>query len=176
MGLIGFGQIAQMVAQRALSFGISVHTYDPFVSPEFAGSLKVKLAKLEELLAESDIISLHLPLNEKTLGFLDKDKLGLIKKKPILINTSRGKIINENDLIEALKDGTISAAALDVMVEEPPSFDNELFKLANVIFTPHAGFYSETSVDELRRRCALNITNFLNKNYSGVDLLNKEIL
>lgn len=176
LGLIGFGQIAQLVAQRALSFGMTVLTYDPYISPEFAAALNVRLLNIQEVLEQSDIVSMHLPLNEHTLGFINKEKIAMMKKKPLLINTSRGKTINEADLIEALNQGAISAAALDVLVNEPPDFNSDLFKLENVILTPHAGFYSETSVEELRQRCALNVTNFFNKNYSSINILNKEIL
>lgn len=176
LGLVGFGKIAQMVAQRAMSFGMTVAAYDPYISNDYAKSNNVKILEMEEILQQSDIISLHLPLTEKTCGFFDKTKFDMMKKKPIFINTARGKIVNETDLIDALENGVISIAALDVLADEPPSFDNRLFQLENVIITPHAGFYSKTSVEELRRRCALNVTNFFKGNYNEVNILNKVIL
>lgn len=176
MGLIGFGQIARMVADRAASFGLRVIAYDPFVEEKTAGLHHTVLTSLEDLFAQSDIISLHLPLSDQSAGFLNREKFEMMKKKPVLINTARGKIIAEQDLIHALKEGLVSAAALDVMVSEPPDFSSELFSLPNVIITPHAGFYSETSVEELRRRCALNITNFFKGNYDAISILNPEVL
>ena len=171
LGLVGFGKIAQMVAARAMSFGISVITYKQNRNENFVNSLNARLVGIEELSRESDIISSHLPLTEKTEGFFNKQIFSMMKKNPIFINTSRGKVVNEPDLIEALKKGIIRAAALDVLVDEPPCFNSELFNMENVIITPHAGFYSETALEEVRRRSALNITNFFNNNYNSINIL-----
>lgn len=173
LGLLGFGKIPQYVAKRAQSFGINVIAYDPYLTQEFASSFKVKLVNLDELLATSDIISCHLPLTQSTIGFIDKEKFAKMKKQPLFVNTSRGKVVNEKDLIEALEQKMISAAALDVLADEPPSFDSKLFEFDNVIITPHAGFYSETALEEVRRRSALNVKNYLEGNLEGVNLVNK---
>lgn len=176
LGLIGFGGIAQKVAARAKSFGLIVLAYSPSVSREFAEARGVQLVELEELLSSADIISVHLPLKASTAGFLNKERFGLMQKKPLLINTARGKVINEEDLIAALDSGLISGAALDVMADEPPDFASPLFKFENVIITPHAGFYSETALEEVRRRSALNVTNFFAGDYSDINIVNKDIL
>lgn len=172
LGLVGFGKIAQMVALRAMSFGMSVITYSPSIHEDFITARHVKPVGIEVLLSESDIISSHMPLTEKTKGFFNKQVFSKMKKNPIFINTSRGKVVNEVDLIEALKKGILCAAALDVLVDEPPSFDSELFKMDNVIITPHVGFYSEDALEEVRRRSALNITHFFNKEYDTINILN----
>ncbi len=176
LGLVGFGKIAQMVALRAMSFGISVITYKQNQNEDFVNSLNVRLVGIEELLKESDIISSHLPLTEKTEGFFDKQKFSMMKKNPIFINTSRGKVVNETDLVEALKKGIVRAAALDVLVDEPPCFDSEIFNMENVIITPHAGFYSETALEEVRRRSAQNITNFFSKSFDKINIVNLNMI
>jgi D-3-phosphoglycerate dehydrogenase len=173
LGLLGFGKIPQYVAVRAQSFGLKVIAYDPYLTQEFAAKFNVRLVDLDELLASSDIISCHLPLTQDTMGFIDRDKFDRMKKKPLFVNTSRGKVVNEQDLIEALEQNKISAAALDVLSEEPPSFDSKLFEFDNVIITPHAGFYSETALEEVRRRSALNVRNYLEGNLERVNLVNK---
>lgn len=176
LGLIGFGKIAQMVARRAMSFGMTVIAYDPYISCDDAKLCNVTIHKMEEVLQQADIVSLHLPLTENTVELFDKEKFKLMAQKPIFINTARGKIVKEADLIDALEKGIISAAALDVLADEPPSFENSLFNMANVIITPHVGFYSDTSVEELRRRCALNVTNFFLMKYGELNILNSQVL
>jgi len=171
MGLIGFGKIARMVAARAKSFGLKVIAYSPSGQVCTAAD-DVQLLDLDTVLSQSDILSVHLPLTEDTQGFFDWNKFLQMKKRPIFINTARGKVVNEPDLVAALQEGLISSAALDVLTEEPPDFTSEIFKFKNVIITPHVGFYSETSLEEVRRRSALNVTNFLQGNYSESNILN----
>lgn len=172
LGLVGFGKIPQYVAARAQSFGLNVIAYDPYISREFADSKKVRLVQLEELLSESDIVSCHLPLNDETIGFFDKTKFGQMKKKPLFVNTSRGKIVNEDDLEEALENGILGGVALDVLADEPPCFSKKLFQFENAIITPHAGFYSTTALEEVRRRSALNIKYFLDGQSENVNIIN----
>ncbi|MBF4693943.1 C-terminal binding protein [Fusibacter ferrireducens] len=172
LGLVGFGKIAQKVALRAMAFGLSVITYSPSIKADFINAHNVKPVDIDELLRESDIISSHMPLTEKTKDFFNKQTFSRMKKNPIFINTSRGKVVNETDLIEALKKGILRAAALDVLADEPPCFDSEIFKMDNVIITPHVGFYSEDALEEVRRRSALNITHFFNKKYDMINMLN----
>jgi D-3-phosphoglycerate dehydrogenase len=172
IGLIGFGRIPQYVAVRAQSFGLKVIAYDPFLTQEFASKFEVNLVEIDKLLMESDIISCHLPLTKDTIGFINKDKFAKMKKKPLFVNTSRGKVINEQDLIEAIEQGQISGAALDVLADEPPSFKSKIFKFDNVIITPHVGFYSETALEEVRRRSAQNVKNYFEGNFDKVNLVN----
>lgn len=171
LGLVGFGNIAQEVAVRAQGFGLKIIAFTPNKPQELGDAFNVEFVSMEELLNESDIISAHLPLTEKTVGFFDKTKFNQMKKRPLFVNTSRGKVVNEHDLIDALKNGGISAAALDVLEEEPPDFSSQIFQFENVIITPHAGFYSETALEEVRRRSALNVKNFFDKNYEKINFV-----
>ncbi|MCG8482250.1 MAG: C-terminal binding protein [Clostridia bacterium] len=170
MGLIGFGDIAQAVTRRALGFGMKILVYSR--RKEKVEAFGLQMVELDELLEQSDIVSIHCALNERTEGLIYKEKFLKMKKKPLLINTSRGKVVDGKDLIEALEQGLIRGAALDVLENEPPNFSNPLFKMENVIITPHAGFYSEEALEEVRRRSALNIKNYLNENYDEVSLVN----
>ncbi len=172
LGLIGFGNIAQRVAISARSFGMKVITYSS-VPQELIDSFGAQRVDLEYLLNESDVISVHVPLKEKNIGFFDRNKFQAMKKKPLFINTSRGKIVNEMDLIEALEKEYIRGAALDVLENEPPQSSNKLLKMDNVIITPHAAFYSKEAIEEVRRRSASNVMNYFNKEYDNVDFVNK---
>ena len=175
LGLAGFGRIAQFVAMRAHGFGFKVIANDPYISQAFADTLNVKLVEVEELFAESDIISCHIPAMKDTIGYFNREKFDKMAKQPIFINTSRGKLVNEEDLVEALENKKIRAAALDVLIDEPPCKDNKLLNLDNVIITPHAGFFSKTALREVRTRSAMNISNFFKEEFSKVNFVNKVI-
>ncbi len=116
---------------------------------------------LETLLKESDYLSVHLPLNDETKYFFNKDSFSLMKKDSILINTSRGALINESDLYNALLNKDIRGAALDVMENEPPLEDNPILKLENILITDHRAYYSEKSLEQLKERCAANVVSVL---------------
>jgi len=173
LGLAGFGKIAQYVAKRAQGFGFKVIANDPFIKQEYADSLNVKLVEIDTLLAESDIISCHIPAIKDTIGYFNKEKFDKMAKCPIFVNTSRGKLVNEEDLVYALENKKIRAAALDVMIEEPPSMNNKLFTFDNVIITPHAGFFSKTALKEVRSRSAMNVTNFFQGEFNKINFVNK---
>ena len=172
IGLVGFGKISRAVATRAQAFGMKVLTYSK-VPDEIVSRYNVKKVDIDELLSKSDIISSHIPFNENTADFFNLEKFEKMAKKPIFVNTSRGKVVNEQDLVIALEKGYIRAAGLDVMREEPPAPDNRLLKMDNVIITPHAGFYSIEALEEVRRRSAMNVTNFFKKHYEDICFLNK---
>lgn len=146
LGLIGFGSIGREVSLKAQAFGLKVLVYDPFVDAQQIAEQGATPATLEELLSQSDYISMQSPLNSETRGFMDREKLGKMKKTAFLINCSRGGVIEEPDLIEALKEGTIAGAGLDVFVQEPTPPDHPLFAMDNVILTPHSAGYSLGSV------------------------------
>ena len=175
LGLAGFGRIAQFVAKRAQGFGFEVIANDPFIKQEYADTLNVKMVEIDELLVESDIISCHIPALKDTVGYFNKEKFDKMAKCPIFINTSRGKLVNESDLADALENKKIRAAALDVLVEEPPSMNNRLFTFDNVIITPHAGFFSKTALREVRSRSAMNVSNFFKKEYNKINFVNKAV-
>ena len=138
LGIIGLGRIGSQVAKRAKAFEMRVIAYDPYVTKEYANKLGVELVDFETLLKESDFITIHVPLTEKTKNMITKKEIEKMKDGVFIINCARGGIINENDLYEALKNGKVAGAALDVFEKEPP-FDSPLLKLDNVIVTPHIG-------------------------------------
>lgn len=174
MGLLGFGRIPQMVAKRAQGFEMEVYAVDPFIPAEVAEKAGVTLLdSYEDIMATCDIVSCHLPLLPDTEGCINKSVFDKATRHPIFINTSRGKVINEADLVEALKNGTIRCAGLDVVEAEPADFNAEIFALDNVVITPHAAFYSETALEEVRRRSAQNVTNVLTGSDGPVDYIYK---
>jgi D-3-phosphoglycerate dehydrogenase len=142
LGLVGFGNIARLVADRARPFGFKMLAADPYVQPEVAAAMGVTLVELDDLLAQSDVVSLHVFLNAQTRGLIDARRLSLMKKDAYLVNTSRGPVIDETALIEALRSGQLSGAGLDVFEREPIAADNPLLTMDNVLLTPHVASYS----------------------------------
>ena len=138
-GLIGMGRIGQEVARRAAAFGMRLLYYDPVPPPvEFVQSLQLTYRPLDDLLSESDVISLHLPLTDETRHLIDRDALRRVKPTAFLINTSRGGLVDEAALYEALAGGALAGAACDVFAQEPPT-GSPLLGLDNFIATPHVG-------------------------------------
>jgi D-3-phosphoglycerate dehydrogenase len=137
-GILGLGRIGVLVAQRLAAFGMTVIAYDPYVAAARAAQLSVRLVSLEELLAESDFISVHLPKNAETLGLIGDKQLRLVKPGVRIVNAARGGIVDEGALASALADGRVAGAALDVYAREPCT-DSPLFGLPNVVVTPHLG-------------------------------------
>ena len=158
MGLIGCGNIGHQVAKRISAFGVRVIAFDPYIEKPREG---VTLTDLDTLLRESDFISIHCSLNESTRHLLGEREFQKMKKKPILVNASRGPIVDENALIHALEKGLVSGAGLDVLEKEPPDPDNPLLRMDNVILTPHVSFYSEEAFHELKYQTARNISDVL---------------
>jgi D-3-phosphoglycerate dehydrogenase len=142
VGLVGFGRIAKMVARKLSGFEPNLIAFDPLVSAEEMRALGVAPAAFDAVCAESDVISVHCPLTEQTCHLLDKQAFSLMKPTALFVNTSRGPVVDEAALIEALANGHIAGAALDVLEQEPPSRDNPLFSFPNVIITPHAAGFS----------------------------------
>ncbi len=138
LGIIGLGRIGSIVADRALGLKMKVIAYDPYIFPEVASKMGVELVSLEELFSRSDYISLHLPLTPETRNLLNIEAFRKMKKGVKIINCARGGIINERALCEAIKEGIVSGAALDVFEKEPPG-KNPLLQLEEVISTPHLG-------------------------------------
>ncbi len=172
LGLIGCGKIGLEVAKRMSAFGVKVITFDPYLEKVSEG---IKLEDFDTVLKESDFISIHCPLNDSTRHLIGDEALKKTGKKPILINTSRGPIVDEKALIQALEQGLISGAGLDVLEKEPPDDQNSLLKMENVILSPHVGFYSEESISELKRRTAKNVADVLRGKWPG-SLVNREVL
>ena len=152
LGIVGLGTIGKKVARLAQAFGMTVHYYDIARLPEDReDALGVRFRLYRELLRTSDIISLHVPLNASTTGLLGAEELALMKDGAILVNTSRGPVVDEKALYQALVDGKLYGAGLDVFDEEPPPADNPLLQLENVILTAHmAGPTQESNIGRLR--------------------------
>ncbi|MCI0425769.1 MAG: hypothetical protein L0Z47_07965 [Actinobacteria bacterium] len=139
LGLVGAGRIGGEVAKRARAFGMAVIAYDPYLSPMRAAAVGVTLVDLDRLLETSDMISLHVPLNEETRGLIGEEALGRMKKSAFLVNVARGGVVDETSLAGALADGVIAGAALDVYSTEPLSGDSPLRRAPNLVLTPHLG-------------------------------------
>ena len=139
LGLVGLGRIGRAVATRAIAFEMAVVAYDPVDDPEFVARLGIERLGFEELLAQSDIVSLHLPLTPATKGLFNRETLAKMKPRASLINTSRGGLVVEADLYESLVSGHLAGAGLDVLNSEPPEPGNPLLGLTNVVFSPHLG-------------------------------------
>jgi D-3-phosphoglycerate dehydrogenase / 2-oxoglutarate reductase len=153
-GLIGFGNIAREVASRARSFGLNVAAFDPFIDAKVFASREVeRVATLEELLGSSDIVSVHVPLLDETRGLIGRDALGRMQPGTIVLNTSRGPIVDAGAVVDALRTGHLGGAGLDVFPTEPP--DHESFAgVDNLVVTPHAAFYSEDAIIESQTKAA----------------------
>ncbi len=141
LGLIGLGAIGRCVALRARGFEMKVVAYDPFWPEEFAREQGIEQMQIETLLKTADIVSLHVPLMAETKGLINARTLAIMKPTAILINAARGGIVNEADLYEALKNGKIAGAGLDVFEEEPPG-QSPLLELDNVVLTPHTAAFT----------------------------------
>ena len=129
---------------------MSVLAYDPFVSAENIAESGATKAEMDQIIAESDFISIHCPLTPETRGMFNYDTFTAMKETAYLINTARGPIVNEPDLVRALQEGLIAGAGLDVLMEDKGQSEHPLYEFENCIITPHAAWYSETSI--LRRR------------------------
>ena len=147
VGVVGFGRIGQLVAERLKGFGMEILAYDPYVSAQRAGQLGARLVTLDELLAESDFITVHLPKSPETLGLLGKDAFSKVKPTVRIINAARGGIVDEEALAEALRDGRVAGAGIDVFATEPTT-ESPLFEHESVVVTPHLGASTEEAQEK----------------------------
>jgi D-3-phosphoglycerate dehydrogenase len=138
VGIVGLGRIGQLVGQRLAAFGAHIVAYDPYVSPARAAQLGIELCSLDELLARSDFISVHLPKTPETAGLIDKEALAKTKPGVIIVNAARGGLVDEEALAESVASGHVRAAGIDVFAKEPCT-DSPLFELPQVVVTPHLG-------------------------------------
>ncbi len=152
VGIVGFGRIGMLVAQRLSAFGVKLIAYDPYIQPARAAQLGVRAVSLDELLAESDFITIHLPKTPETVGLIGEDALKKVKPTVHIVNAARGGIVDEAALYDALKDGRVAGAGLDVYAKEPCT-DSPLFTLDNVVATPHLG----ASTDEAQEKAGIAV-------------------
>lgn len=155
-GVLGLGLIGAATARRARALGFDVVGYDPAVETAPDGLEGMHLLGLEDLLLRADVLSLHAPLMASTHHLLNADTLALMRPESVVVNTSRGGLVDTDALADAIERGTIHGAALDVTEVEPLPISHRLYDLSNVVLTPHAGWYSEESFTELKRRTAEN--------------------
>ena len=160
LGLVGFGRIPRLLAPKARAFGLRVIVHDPLVQADVIAREHVDLVDFDELLAQSDYVSIHTPLLPETRNLFNGDLFGRMKPGAYLINTARGPIVDEQALARALDAGQLAGAALDVMPQEPPA-GSPLLGRENVIITPHTSFYSEESLLELQRKAAQEVADVL---------------
>jgi len=168
LGIVGFGRIGSEVAKRALSFGMKVLAYDPFLSAQVAEDIGVQVAELKKVLQESDYITVHTPLTDETRHLISDKEFGMMKKNVRLVNCARGGIIDEVALVKAVKEGKVAGAALDVFENEPLSADNDLLKLDNVITTPHLG----ASTEEAQVNVAIEVAEIVRDALLGKGIRN----
>ena len=167
--IVGFGRIGRKLIKKCLGFEMKVYVYDPFVDKKIIESLGgKKVNNLDNGLKEADVLSLSVPLNKETNNMINLEKMKIMKKTSIIINISRGGVVNEQDLNEALNNGIIYGAGLDVFEKEPPSNDNPLLTNKKVLLSPHAATFTKECVSDMAVQTAQNIIDFfedkINKN------------
>lgn len=161
-GIVGFGRIAQNIVHKIKPFGFAIQAYDPYVSESFMCTFGVKKTSLEVLLKASDIVTIMCPYTKETHHLIDEGTLNMMRKHAVLLNCSRGKVVDNRALFKALSEGWIASAGLDDTEEEPAKMDtwspnmNPLFTLDNCIITPHVAYISEDALQECRRVAAEN--------------------
>lgn len=175
LGLLGFGRIPQALAEKAKPFGFDLLVYDPFVKKDIVKEFGGKLLTLNEILQEADVISVHVPLMKSTEHMIGTKEFSMMKKTAIIVNTSRGAIIDEAAMIKALQNKQIGGAGLDVLETEPIDKNNLLLSMDNVIITPHISWYSEESEVELKQKAARGVAEVLQGKVPTY-LVNKAVL
>ncbi|MFL2836107.1 MAG: C-terminal binding protein [Alphaproteobacteria bacterium] len=162
VGLIGFGNIPRLMTPKAQAFGFKVIAADPYAPKELFEKFNVESVTMDELYERSDFISVHAPLLPETKGLVNKEAFKKMKKTAIIVNTARGPLIDEKDLIEALDNKEIGGAGLDVVETEPLPEDSALIGRDNVILAPHTAFYSVEALEELQTKAASDVARVLN--------------
>ena len=161
LGIVGLGRIGGRVADRARAFGFRVLACDPYVPAEAFAARGAEPRALEALLAESDVVTLHVPLTPETRGLVNARAFARMKRGSVLVNAARGAVVDEAALLAALDEGRIAAAGIDVLPEEPPAPEHPLRRDPRVLLTPHAAWYSEESKVALKRLLAEDIARVL---------------
>jgi D-3-phosphoglycerate dehydrogenase len=151
LGIVGVGRIGSRVARKLGSFGLRIIGTDPYLSDQRRAELNVEFVESEELFRTSDFVTVHTPLNEETRHMVNSETLGWMKETAYLINTSRGPMVDDEALAEAVRSGGIAGAAIDVYSHEPPPVNHPFFGFENIILTPHIGWASAEAGWEIRR-------------------------
>lgn len=163
VGLVGLGRIGRILAEICTrGLGMEVCAYDPYVAPEALGTMDILFAQdIAEVIRTADFLSFHVPLTDDTLGLMGEEQFAMMKPTAFVINTSRGEVIQESALVDALKKGLIAGAGLDVFEKEPPDAGNPLFQIDNVILSPHSAALTKDTVTKLAKGSAENALNVL---------------
>jgi len=174
LGIIGLGAIGKEVALRAKGFSMKIMAYDPFIDKQFTEEHKIEVTSLDKIFAESDYITLHLPVTKETERIINEENINKMKRSVVIINTARGKLIDEKVLYEALVKDKIAGAGLDVFEQEPPG-QSPLFKLNNVVVTPHIGGHTQEALKFMAKMSIENVLAIL-KNKDCPFIVNKNYL
>jgi D-3-phosphoglycerate dehydrogenase len=161
LGIVGLGRIGRAVARKIKPWGLRVLADDPYIEDEIFAANGAAKASLDQVLEESDYVTVHVTLTDETYHMFSYERFKKMKETAYFINTSRGRVVEETGLCQALREGQIAGAALDVMETEPPGKGHPLYAFPNVIITPHIAFYSEQSVIDLKRMSAEEIARVL---------------
>jgi D-3-phosphoglycerate dehydrogenase / 2-oxoglutarate reductase len=175
MGIVGLGRIGRAVATRALAFGMNVVAFEPMAELEVDPGRGITLVPFDELLSKSDVVSLHLPLGDATRGLFDRSTFSRMKPGALLINTARGGLIVEGDLVEALRSGQVGGAGLDVFGLEPPEADNPLWSLPNVLLTPHMAGVDHLAMSQMAELAALCLIDLHQGRWPTPCVVNPEV-
>ena len=175
LGIVGLGRIGKAVAVRGEAFGMRLLAYEPFPGADFVARHHVTLAPLEQLLREADFLTLHLPLTPESRQLINRRTLALVRPSCFLINTARGGLVYEADLVEGLRGGRLAGAALDVFEEEPPRADNPLLALDNVVLTPHGAGVDVQSRDDMALSAAQAIVRLSCGEWPAEQIVNPEV-
>jgi D-3-phosphoglycerate dehydrogenase len=161
LGLVGFGNIARVLAPKAKAFGLRVVAHDPYIPQELFTTAGVEGVSFARLVEDSDFVSIHAPLLPATRGLFNAEVFRRMKKGAFLVNTARGPLVDELALVQALDSGHLGGAALDVTAVEPIANDSPLLGRDNVILSPHTAFYSVEALNELQTKCATDVARVL---------------
>ncbi|MDB5352936.1 MAG: lactate dehydrogenase-like oxidoreductase [Planctomycetota bacterium] len=175
LGLVGLGRIGQAMVPRGVAFQMKIVAYEPIPNPEFDAKWGIRRVTMRELLAESDIVSLHLPLTTQTHGLFHREVFSLMKSGAFFINTSRGGLVIEDDLYEALTSGHLRGAGLDVFDPEPPSPANPLLHLPNVVSSPHVGGVDAKAMEDMATLAAQCVIDLFQGRWPHECVVNPEV-
>lgn len=175
LGLVGFGRIGQSVAVRANGFGMKLLACDPCADEHVVQQSGVKLVDLDTLLRTSDFVSLHAPLSPQTRCLINAQSLSLMKPTCYLVNTARGGLVDEADLLHALQTGVIMGAGLDVLEQEPPPIDHPLFSLPNVLVSPHVAANDTQAIEDMALSAAQNVIDLMEGRWPADSIVNPKV-
>ena len=175
LGIVGMGRIGALVAKRAQGFDMEILYNSSSRKPDLESELGIKFAELDDLLRESDFVSLHVPLSSATTGLISKRELALMKSTAYLINTSRGEVVDEEALIEALKEKRLGGAGLDVFWGEPTNVNPELYSLENAVLIPHIGSASFETRSKMAEMAASAVIDVM-EGRKPTHIVNPEVL